>query len=325
MEKYMKLENAFNDKHKLYEEQLIHIKQTYQDQLIKQHNPFIEDLKYWRTKHEELIKKHEELNTSYNTYLMNCNTSTYIETINQLKAELNVFKNTNTYKGAIGERKIQDILKESFLGYEIKDMSATGSMSDIHLIDKDGNFIAIECKNKSTIITTDVDKSLNDIKVLKDKFTHKFLGYFFVSMRSNNIPKKGDLYYEIIEDRPVIWYATNELQPNELVNLIKLLLLQKYDLKEELDTSILMQKLNCYMTKISENKKYITNLNTNLETMKSNVSILQKNNDWMYQDIFSVVGEDRTPPEESYVCQVCDLTFKRKNELTRHNNKTHKS
>jgi hypothetical protein len=292
--KYSKLE-------KEHKEQMAFCKDQFKQHLstLQTCNP---DIEYWRN-------KYDNLNKEYTNYIKD-------KQIKNLEDELNIFKNTNQYKGAIGEKTIKDILNKSFIGYEIKDTSGLTNMSDIHLIDKDNNIIAIECKNKSIITLQDVEKSLLDIKILKEQFGDKFIGYMFISIRSNNIPKKGDLFYEVIESRPVIWYAANTVIDTDITNIIKLLISHKNIESSNIDINNTISKMNSYLKKLSENKKAIENI-------KTGILNVQKNNDWIYQDIIDYIGV--TSKEECFKCIDCNLIFKRKNELTKHNNKEHKN
>lgn len=323
IDKYSILKKEKNDSELKYKESVQFLKEQYDH--IQKSNPLNQDIIYWRDKHDQLNKEYKDFIKNNTIDKLK---SEFDRRESELLTELNIFKNTNQYKGAIGEKTIQDILKKEFTNYEIKDTSGSTSMSDIHLINKDGNIIAIECKNKSTITLQDVEKSMIDIKTLKDKFQDKFLGYLFISIRSKCIPKKGDLYYEIIDSKPVIWYGVDEINDTELIHLIKIINAHKQGPKDtSSDLDNIQIKLKSYMKKLSDNKKSVLLINNNIESLKSNVIIMQNNIDWIYQDIFNYVGEELildNAPQTSHKCSLCNITFNRKNELTRHNNKIHK-
>lgn len=265
---------------------------------------------------QQWIQKYEALSREYTSYIKNTVDSTALllkqKEIDELKAKLNVFKSTNQYKGAIGEKAVQSVLERNFVGWETRDTSGQTSMSDIHLVDKDGNILAIECKNKASVTLQDIEKSLTDIKTLKARYEDKLIGYLFVSIRSNNIPKKGDLYYELVESVPTIWYGTTELNERELCNMAKLLLSHRGVIKHDIDTSMMLEKVNCYLSKIIENRKQ-------LAAITAAVTGLQSTNDWLYNDMARFVG----CAEDVYACAHCDKTFKRKGDLTRHVNGKH--
>lgn len=331
MEKYMNLE-------KNYKESLALIKEQYTN-----NNPLSNDLIFWRDKYDKINNEYKEFikeNSIQNLKIEYQRRQADAERKQaETERELNIFKNTNQYKGAIGEKTIKDILSKEFTNYEIKDTSGSASMSDIHLINKYGDIIAIECKNKAIITPQDVEKSLIDIKALKEKYQDKFQGYLFVSIRSKNIPKKGDLHYEIVESRPVIWYGMDSCDvctansadsigsacTTELIHLIKVISAHKINTDTEVDQDIITDKLKSYIKKLSDNKKAVLLVHNNMESLKSNISIIQNNIDWIYQDIFNYLGTTEIAENtQEHNCDKCNMSFKRKNELTRHYNKTHK-
>lgn len=331
MEKYVNLE-------KNYKESLALIKEQYTN-----NNPLSNDLIYWRDKFDKINNEYKEFikeNSIQNLKIEYQRRQADAERKQaETERELNIFKNTNQYKGAIGEKTIKDILSKEFTNYEIKDTSGSTSMSDIHLINKYGDIIAIECKNKAIITPQDIEKSLIDIKALKDKFQDKFQGYLFVSIRSKNIPKKGDLHYEIVESRPVIWYGMDGCDASagsldsigsansvELIHLIKVISAHKINTETDVDQDIITDKLKSYIKKLSDNKKAVLLVHNNMESLKSNISIIQNNIDWIYQDIFNYLGTTEiTDNTQEHNCDKCNMSFKRKNELTRHYNKIHKT
>jgi hypothetical protein len=332
MEKYVNLE-------KNYKESLALIKEQYTN-----NNPLSSDLIYWRDKFDKINNEYKEFikeNSIQNLKIEYQRRQADAERKQaETERELNIFKNTNQYKGAIGEKTIKDILAKEFTNYEIKDTSGSASMSDIHLINKYGDIIAIECKNKAIITPQDIEKSLIDIKALKEKFQDKFQGYLFVSIRSKNIPKKGDLHYEIVESRPVIWYGMDGCDTAvdsadsigtansvELIHLIKVISAHKINTDTDIDQDIITDKLKSYIKKLSDNKKAVLLVHNNMESLKSNITIIQNNIDWIYQDIFNHLGITEiieTDDKEEHNCDKCSMSFKRKNELTRHYNKVHK-
>jgi hypothetical protein len=306
--KYVKLDNEFKQFKETSDLLFKNMKCDFHNKLLNN-----EEMVYWRDKHDLL---NDEYKTYIKSELKNIINKNQEEQIQKLKAELNIFKNTNQYKGEIGEKTIQDILRKYFIGYEVKDMSGSTSMSDIHLVDIDGNIIVIECKNKTIITPSDIEKSLHDIKEIKNKYNDKFIGYLFISMNANNIPKKGDIHYEFINNIPVIWYATNKIKDEEIYNFIKILNAHKHLIKDTscMELNEIKTKMNNYMLRLFDNRKSI-------EQLKSSIDKIQKNEEWIYDDIFEFIGE--VVCEIKYECKECKLIFGRKNELTRHNNKTH--
>lgn len=267
---------------------------------------------------EQWISKYDKLYKEYNTYIKGSIDTFKDKEIHELRQQLFVLQNTNIYKGDIGEKKLKDILQKEFIGYEIQDTSMQQNMSDIHLIDRNGYIVAIESKNKSIISTSDVTKSLQDIKHLKNKFADKFIAYFFASIRSNNIPKKGDLFFEMIENIPVIWYGTENIHELEqdVTKLIRMLYMYRIYNKKKDDINYSVH-INDYITKITEIRKSITTINN---TMKSSINTMQNSLDWMYDDMIKILGGISKP---LHICSHCKTEYKRKGDLDRHITKKH--
>ncbi len=281
------------------------------DEHVKKLNSQNDDyIKKLSDQHDEWVSKYDKLLKEYNSYIKNELINVKDQEIQNLKSQLTVLQNTNIYKGDQGEKTINDILQSNFIGYEIKDTSSQTNFADIHLIDRNGFIIAIESKNKATISTLDVTKSQKDITNLKAKFQDKFLGYLFVSLRSQNIPKKGDIFYEIIENTPIIWYGTtnnSQLFEHDIVNLIKLLYMHPKRTSEN---------ENIYISYLNEHIKNINNVRKTIEILKTNITNLKTTIDNMYEDLQNLISKEQVIL--SHTCPYCDTTYKRKGDLQRH-------
>ena len=315
-----------------YEQQINHLNTQHSDRIATLKREHSTDIEYYRQKiHEnceQWIAKYDQISKEYNAYIRNMadnmrdnQKDTEIETlrqqINTLQTQLQVIQNTNSYKGEIGERQVKDILQQHFPACEIKDTSAQQSMSDIHLIDKDGYIIAIECKNKNSVTAQAVQKSMNDIKHIKTKYGELFVGYLFVSLKSNNIPKKGELCFEIISDIPTIWYGSPPNQQtldNDVIKLIKILSMhQTYQSM----TDNVSSQINNYLQKILEIKKGMDAMNSTVSTMKGNIQSLQSSIDWLYDDMAKLIGVNKHS-RQPHICPHCEAVYKRKGDLERH-------
>ena len=291
-----------------------------------------QDIEYYRQKiqesAEQWITKYELVSKEYNNYIKNAaeiitqsqkdqEINLLKQQVTQLNTQLNVLQNTNSFKGEIGELQVRELLSRHFSNYEIKDTSGQTSMSDIHLIDQDGYLIAIECKNKTQITAGDVNKSLNDIKIIKAKYGELFVGYLFISLRSNNIPKKGELNFEVIQEIPTIWYgAPSESQTleNDIVKLIKILTMHRtYNSITDGATS----HINEYLQKIIEIKKSIDSLSASVAGMKITINQLNVSVDWLYDDMSRLIGGSGNTHNKNN-CPHCEMTYKRKGDLERH-------
>lgn len=278
---------------------------------------------------DEWIKKYETLFREYNQYIRKESENvklqskdkeiqTLQESLTAALQKLNVYQQTNMFKGLCGEKRVAEVLSQAFPSYEILDTSGTAGMSDIHLVDSSNNIIVIECKNKSTISAQDVQKSMHDIKLLKSKYKERFVGYFFISIRSKNIPKKGELCFECIESTPVIWYGATEnctKLDDDIVKFTKLLqMLNSHASK--IDDSV--SKIQEYIQKTLEIKKQVENINGCILQMRKNIETLQKPVDWLYADMMALIGINQSPQQTILMCPHCDATYKRKGDYEKH-------
>jgi len=313
-----KLKQEHNDHIQLIYEQHLKDIEQYRKRLSSQSDEHVRKLnsqnddyiKKLSEQHNDWLSKYDKLLREYNEYVKSELNNIKDQEIQNLKSQLTVIQNTNIYKGEQGEKTITDILQSNFIGYEIKDTSSQTNFADIHLIDRNGFMIAIESKNKATISTQDVTKSIKDITNLKTKFQDKFVGYIFVSLRSQNIPKKGDIYYEIIENIPIIWYGTqanSQLFEHDIINLIKLLYMHPR-------TS--SSNENIYISYLNEHIKNINNVRKTIEVLKTNITSLKTTIDNMYEDLQNLVSKEQVVLSHS--CPYCDAIYKRKGDLQRH-------
>ena len=78
--------------------------------------------------------------------------------------------------------------------YEVINCSKSNHEGDLHL-QIDNNFILFECKYKEVITKDDITKFYNDITVLQNS-GRDIIGAIFISIKSNNIPKIGNIKIE---------------------------------------------------------------------------------------------------------------------------------
>lgn len=272
--------------------------------------------------------------------------------ITRLKTELQCFKGTNIYKGQKGEKAIRDIIANYFTNFEIVDASKTGGASDVHVFTETGDIFVLESKNKSIITAQDIDKSYDDIELLESQYQEQLKGYVFVSHRTKNIPKKGNLHIERRKNMYIAWIGLNE---NDgwldvyIITVLKLLIsISKCHFNTDNDamlklnletlTSALKDKLNI----LSENIKLCNMLQDNINTMALSLNNVQNNNKELYDSILQMSGltqgsiqnsqhftrlDKGTLKREKVVtklqCSQCNQIFKRKCDLTQHLSKAH--
>lgn len=121
--------------------------------------------------------------------------------------KLAILEKSNSGKGIAGEATLSEYLRLHFLENEIMDTSRQKHSCDMWMKLVGGSFVAVESKNKSIVTSQDVDKFLFDVEYMCNMHPDKFLGAIFVSLRSRNIPHKGDMHVELRQGRPVMFVA----------------------------------------------------------------------------------------------------------------------
>jgi hypothetical protein len=334
------LERRIEETTKVKDVEVISLK-TQIDELRQNYNDIKGKCKEYEDKYTEAITLSKD---DYTKFIKDEKIMELTQVINKLNGELNVFKSSNTYKGAIGEKCLRDIISNNFIDCEVIDTSKTGGVSDIHVILPHGGIIAIESKNKANITNQDVCKSLTDIHTLNEMHGDKFQGYLFVSHRTRNIPKKGGLYYEVSpEGIPIIWYGVSEgdnIEPG-LIMLMKVLLcvcssnVLNKDEHMETDINLIMNVVKAKMEIVAENVKLCSSIQENVNAMLHNVNTLKMNNQKIYDDLLYELGIKEGSLQRStggilehvkgdgLTCNICNKVFKRKCDLKNHLKKGH--
>lgn len=234
--------------------------------------------------------------------------------------------NTNFCKGIIGENTVRDILANSFPDHALVDKSGTAAESDLHLVNKNQEFIAIECKYKNTITLDDVKKSVRDIGTLGSKYGKLFIGYIFFSLKSVNIPQKG-FSFEVINGIPVLWYGTDlDQNPNatdEIVFVTKTAKLLGEIMKTRTsDSNAVHMMLNNMLQRIESNKTILKQMNDHISALTKHVNTAADNNTFVFQSLLRYLQEQGVCVIDSqsseHTCTLCNKSFKRKCDLTKH-------
>jgi hypothetical protein len=320
----------------------------FENRMQEEYKRHIEELKQKCQLYEEEYKNALNRTTDYAlTCMKDSKVADLEKEVARLTTELHCFKNTNTYKGQQGEKIVRDVLAEHFPACEILDTSKTGGLSDVHLITECGDMYVFESKNKGIITLQDVEKSYTDIDVLEADCSGKLKGYVFVSHRTKNIPKKGNLHIEVKNNVYIAWIGANENDINNLgvyiVTVLRLMMLldkcqgQDTNKLAALDLQYMVDTLKEKLNILSDNMKVCNTLQESISNMALSLNTLQHNNKELYDSILSVSGlthmTDYTNlPKKSMVkkeikaklqCSQCGASFKRKCDLMQHLSKAH--
>lgn len=258
------------------------------------------------------------------------------EEISALQAQIAALKGSNFSKGILGEGLVRQWLSDAFDDCEIIDKSGCAAESDIHVVKPNGDFIAVECKNKTQITNQDVDKSMRDITFLKEKYGARFVGYVFVSLRSINIPKKGSGCLEIVDDRiPVYWYGQTEFNEEDrtminfckaiwsVVAFIKTLRAKLAGTNNEVES--FRKQLHDMLTMVSATLERLNQNQKTIAVLLQNAKAIQDNNNAALQLVTDYVTTSNLHANLStsttkleHVCPHCSRGFSQKGHLTRH-------
>jgi hypothetical protein len=308
-----------NDKIKKLKSDIIEISTKERESVKKEFEPTIEYLKGQLEKFSNENKEQTRLQ----------------DIIKDKEQQLAILKGNNIVKGNIGENLIKSIISKCLTTHEILDMSGASSMSDLHLVNHKEERIVVECKNKVNITLGDVEKSIRDIETLLDTYGNKFMGYLFISIRSCNIPRKGDFHIEYIKDRPIIWYGfdidINANYEHEFINVLKIIvgLTNIFKGNTSIDKDDLLAKINSYLGRIKDQKKIITSLSTNVGLIKVQVEKINEITTYIYDDMLEyvklygidqiLIGESFEKKEiNEFQCNECEKSFKTNGGLVRH-------
>jgi hypothetical protein len=241
--------------------------------------------------------------------------------------ELGILRRSNYGKGVVGEAIVRDVLKREYPAACIVDTAQVKHSCDLHMVLDDREVYAFESKYKDTIVKTDIDKFYND--VIHMSVDPRFHGAVFVSLKTANIPGKGDLCLEMVGGKiPVLfvggtedWLSGSQWFKYCLNVLVQVARQQKKHGNEGFTAQAIVSKLEPVMERIKR-------LRSNISKMRSQVlgTAMTLTSD-MENDIralFGVMGEilgnsaSHEEFEDNFKCEKCSRTFMTKKGLTSH-------
>lgn len=242
--------------------------------------------------------------------------------LDEFKSVLNYHNrtNVNTVKGDIGEQTIINLLKNIYNKAIITNTSKESHQSDILFEDYNPNIkCVIEVKKKKTIITTDITKFEEDIITQQDNNINCAL---FISMDSNNIPKKGSFHLEIFNNIPVLYICLKN--PEYVKFAVELLKNMVCKLKEVSEKTMPVENLHTDVSNVITNlynsinlsynniKKNISEIKKQLKTMEDTKTYLEKNIKQLNTFIdtykqLNIIPNIKTSIEENYIFPDSDI------------------
>ncbi len=171
--------------------------------------------------------------------------------------------------GNMGEEIVKNWLKNEYHDCELIDTSRIGHSGDM-LFKWNSLNLLIEVKNKDKVTNEDIEKFKTDMNFNSDSNAG-----IFISLRSENIPKKGEFKYETEGNKPVIYIATPSKEHIFLlIKIFEFSIKRKNEdfenndeYREKRTEAIIKQINNCYNTYHSQIAY--------LSTMKKNIKMLE--------------------------------------------------
>ena len=227
--------------------------------------------------------------------------------------ELSLLKKTNCGKGQLGENMIMAQLRELFPAGDIADSSKVKQSTDIHM-KLDQSLFAFESKYKETITQGDIEKFYRDIDQLILLNSDNFVGAAFISLKTRNIPGKGDLFFDQVKNRPVIFIGFEDGIDIELFNsLIKLLVkIGNYNQsvhKQETTLNDLIEKLRPVYSAISRTRSDIENIKSMASKIIDSTVNLERDLNKGLTTLHSIVPDRPQAHQDTSVCPWCEKKF----------------
>lgn len=248
--------------------------------------------------------------------------------LQQKETEIATLKTCNFVKGATGENIIINLLREYYPKHIIQHTGKTAHEGDIQMIDSfDENLIVIESKYKQSIDKNDVDKFCRDVSTVSQKETsRRCIGGLFISLLTRNIPGKGDAYFEMIGNIPVMYIGFSGLDEfniyfkkyldmfNELCRFYLSQGVQKSNIDE------VLEEMNFYFNLLIKNKTRIEDFKTNcLLKINKFICDIETDNKVILNRLEGMLKKNNSLKFKNMnACERCGEIFSNKRLLTKH-------
>lgn len=252
-----------------------------------------------------------------------------LEAIIQKKdAELATLKTCNFVKGMTGESLLMNFFKEQYPRMMVQHTGKTAHEGDLQVVDvAQDTLIVVESKYKQMIDKNDVDKFCRDVSSVAQKDVSTVcVGGLFVSLLTRNIPGKGDAYFEMIGNVPVMYVGFSNVEEfsvyfkkyvdlfMELCKFYRLQGAQKSSIDEVLD------EVNFYFNMLIKNKTRIDDFRTNcLSKLTKFVTDIETDNKLILGRVEGLLKKNNSLKYENvHCCERCGEVFSNKRLHTKH-------
>lgn len=249
--------------------------------------------------------------------------------IQQKDAELATLKTCNFVKGMTGENLLMNFFREQYPKLMINHTGKTAHEGDIQLVDTmQDTIIVIESKYKQSIDRNDVEKFCRDVSNVsqKDTTSTQCIGGLFVSLLTRNIPGKGDAYFEMIGNVPVMYVGFSNTEEFsvyfkryvdmyfELCKFFKQQGAQKSSVNE------VLEEVGFYFNMLVKNKTRIEDFKTNcLNKLNKFVTDIETDNKLLINRVEGVLKKNNSLKYDNvHCCERCGEIFSNKRLHNKH-------
>lgn len=233
----------------------------------------------YRTLYSETRARCDTILESMNTNLAQQQLQYLKEEHDRAIQELSVLKKTNMAKGNKGEHIISSSLREHFSQCSVEDTSKVSHAGDIRMTFPDGGIIMIESKYKeSGVAKSDITKFQNDVAKMASSDPSAFHGAVLVSICSRNIPSKGDMHFELWENKPVLYLGYSDQEefakwfPYSMQLFVNIARCQAVFFKNSNSIDDMMKCLMPLFEKLKKLKMNVNKLKANVTDLENSVT-----------------------------------------------------
>jgi TolA-binding protein len=241
-------------------------------------------------------------------------------------AELLMLRNGNFVKGLTGEFMLRERLQNMFPDWLFEHTGKNPHECDLHMSNASSDTILIESKNKDAITKNDIDKFYSDISHA-ETIQKRCIGAIFISIRSRNIPWKGQVCLEFVNGIPVLFIGFSgedevalHLQQYSIPFIQYCTLVAKQTNTVEGGMDTIFTVMNSQFQSILSSKIQIDKLKGQVLEVLKVISELEKNNLKTCQSLETFLKQhNRLELNKKYhVCERCNQYFTNKKELEKH-------
>lgn len=215
--------------------------------------------------------------------------------VEEREMALALLRKSNAGKGVIGEGALSAYLRRHFNEWEVVDKGKVKHSCDLWMRRPDGKYIAIESKYKETVTRADGDKFTGDVDYMACTEGETFLAALFVSIRTRNIPGKGELHIEFRKGRPVMYVGLDgedELHNSDFLKQCVVLLckIAEYQMsleKQENDAQRVLERMKPLLGNVTAMRKGMEHVKAANKKILDSVSDMEKE----VNEVFAVIHE----------------------------------